>query len=74
MCLENLSSTTKTPSSSTWSQCHQRAACSTIVPWAYETDGQTYGIGQSRFLLPYDGTETLLRVCQTEYPISFNNQ
>ena len=67
----NLSSTTNTLSSSARSHGHPRAGRSTIVPWAHETDGQTYGIGQSRFSLLCDGTETLLHVCQTECPISF---
>ena len=66
MCLETFH---RPLSSSTRSHGHQRATRSTIVPWAHERDGQTKFY--SRFLLPCDGTETLLCVCQTECPISF---
>ena len=63
----NLSSTTNTLSSSARSQGHSSAGRSTIVPWAHVTNGQTNGIGQSRFFLPCDRTETIHHVCQTEF-------
>ena len=63
----NLSSTSEQFNSFPWPPARSPAVL--LYRGLMKGDGQTEF--QSRFLLPCDGTETLLRVRQTECPINF---